>query len=65
MKATRESIISNMCMTWRHDYGLQKSDSSPLSSGMTDEERKALWRDMAQIFDNDIMPVFESFGIKF
>ena len=59
MKATREFIIANMCMTWRHDFGLQKTDSSLLSSGMTDDERKFLWNSMAQIFDNDIAPNME------
>ena len=58
---TREQIITNMCYTWRHDYGLVKySDPGgytfPLESGMTEQERFALWNQMAQIFDNDIAP---------
>jgi hypothetical protein len=28
-------------------------------SGMTEREREALYRDMAQIFDNDIAPYME------
>ncbi len=51
---TRESVITCMCYTFRHDYGLSKNDD--LSSGMTDAERSALWKTMAQIFDNDIAP---------
>lgn len=39
----REQIIENMCMTWRHDYGL-----------MEEKERQSLFNSMAQIFDNDI-----------
>ena len=52
-----------MCYTWRHDYGLVKEDdpggySFPVS-GMSEMERKTLWEQMAQIFDNDITPHME------
>ena len=58
---TREEIITSMCYTSRHDYGLIKESDPggydfPLSAGMTGSQRKALWKDMAQIFDNDILP---------
>jgi len=58
---TREQIITDMCYTWRHDYGLAKEKdpggySFPYLAGMTDEERQMLWRQMAQIFDNNIQP---------
>lgn len=57
---TREQIITSMCMTFRHDYGLEKSEgdnfSSKLSSGTTQVEREFLWKQMSQIFDNDIAP---------
>jgi hypothetical protein len=57
---TREDIITSMCYTWRHDYGFTKeADAYPLSSGMTREEQQFLWRQMAQIFDNDIAPHME------
>jgi hypothetical protein len=58
---TREQIITSMCYTMRHDYGLGKSEHSifDLSSGLTDREREALWQQMAQIFDNDIAPYME------
>ncbi len=59
----RELIITNMCYTWRHDYGLEKTVGTgfadTISSGMTKEERESLWRQMAQIFDNDIAPHME------
>ena len=55
-----------MCFTWRHDYGITKdwpndeaSYTSILTSGMTKAERESLWRQMAQIFDNDIAPHME------
>jgi len=39
----RTRIVNNMCMTWRHDYGL-----------LSDKDQKSLFKEMAQIFDNDI-----------
>lgn len=60
---TREDIIISMCLTYRHDFGLVKSTGEsgpwPFPAGMTDEEKKALYRQMAQIFDNDIAPYME------
>jgi len=55
---TREDIITAMCYTMRHDYGLGRPKDSPFpfDSGLTDQERLALWNQMAQIFDNDIAP---------
>jgi len=61
--ALRNGVITNMCYTYRHDYGLEKDIGngfiSELSAGMTQEERTALWNQMAQIFDNDIAPIME------
>ena len=45
-----------MCYTWRHDYGLERYSNELFSPGMTTKERKRLWDNMAQIFDNDIAP---------
>ncbi len=60
---TREQIITSMCYTMRHDYGLEKDLGNgfitELSAGMTDAERAALWRQMSQLFDNDIAPYME------
>ena len=54
---TRDEIITSMCYTYRHDYGLNKDPSDPpWVAGMTDLERKGLWLTMSQIFDNDIVP---------
>ena len=72
---TREDIITSMCYTYRHDYGLEKPypehDESAgvydlanvLQSGMYKHEREFLWKQMAQIFDNDIAPYME-FKVK-
>jgi hypothetical protein len=61
---TREEIITSMCYTYRHDYGLIKHPDPggytfPVESGMTKQEQSALWNQMAQIFDNDIAPYME------
>lgn len=60
---TREQIITDMCYTWRHDYGLDKTIGTGfadiMSAGMTKEEREVLWNQMAQIFDNNIAPHME------
>ena len=60
---TREEIITAMCYTWRHDYGLDKQEHDGpgglISAGLTDAERRLLWSQMAQIFDNDIAPHME------
>lgn len=61
---TREEIINDMCMTYRHDYRLEISEydkiEMPFMNGMTAAERKALFDTMAQIFDNDIAPLIDS-----
>lgn len=57
---TREDIITSMCYTYRHDYGLTRDPAdAPWVSGMTDIERKGLWKTMAQIYDNDIEPIMK------
>jgi hypothetical protein len=60
---TREEIITSMCYTWRHDYGLNKQEHDGpgglITAGLTAAERKLLWNKMAQIFDNDIAPYME------
>lgn len=57
---TREQVITEMCYTYRHDYGLTRSsDDPPWCAGMTDSERKGLWLTMSQIFDNNIAPYMQ------
>jgi hypothetical protein len=59
MKKTRERIITEMCYAWRHDFGLDKIEGdNGLPSGMTNEERKLLWDQMAEVYDNAIVPSF-------
>ena len=49
-----------MCYTWRHDYGLERNEHDGpgglIAVGLTTAEREFLWKQMAQIFDNDIAP---------
>lgn len=60
---TRDEIITSMCYTWRHDYGLdRKEHDGPgglISMGLTDAQREILRQKMEQIFDNDIAPNME------
>ena len=57
---TREQIITSMCLTYRHDYGLRKNPKDPTwISGMSEEQATYIWNQMAQIFDNDIAPYME------
>jgi hypothetical protein len=60
---TRDEIITSMCYTYRHDYGLEKTVGTGfadmISSGTTEQERRWIWAVMAQIFDNDILPHME------
>jgi hypothetical protein len=67
-----EEIITSMCYTMRHDYGIVKEPmeytgdnartifaNDYFNSGMYPEERELLWNQMAQLFDNDIAPHME------
>lgn len=54
---TKAEIVTAMCHTFRHDFGLWKHpDDASFVAGMTDVERNALQKQMEQIFDNDIAP---------
>lgn len=46
MPKTREQIINSMCLTWDHSYGI-----------MDPAKRRALFSDMAQVFDHEIAPL--------
>lgn len=57
---TREGVITNMCYTYDHAFGVDRdpngADVITNMMGYTKSERKALWDQMAQIYDNDIAP---------
>ena len=58
---------TSMYYTQRHDYGIVKDPDykrhddvfDDISAGMYQLERKQLWEQMAQLFDNDIAPYME------
>ena len=60
---TREDIILSMCYTFRHDFGIDIPEGPEnflfTPSGMSENDRKFLWIQMSQIFDNDIKPFME------
>ena len=59
----KEKTIHDMCMTYRHDYGLRKSkDEPPWTSGMTEEDAKMLYKTMEQIYTNNIEPLLKEFN---
>lgn len=59
---SKEEIIREMCMTYRHDYGLRKLPSDPpWTTGMTEADALMLYRTMEQIFDNNIAPILKHY----
>ena len=53
----RTSIIEAMCLTWRHDFGLERiNDALSVGCGMSDGERDFLRREMGQLFDHHFAP---------
>jgi len=57
-RKTKHRIISDMCYCVRHDYGILKLDGA-LESGMTKEERKALYAEMESVYNRCIEPYME------
>ena len=59
---SREQIITDMCYTYRHDYGLDKDPNDPpWIAGMTPEERKGLYTTMSQIYEHNIEPLLNQY----
>ena len=60
---TKEEIITDMCYTWRHDYGLDKKPDPSfmglISAGMTDLERQSLYKQMEQLYNHHIQPLVD------
>ncbi len=60
MRKNKNEIIHSMCMTYRHDYGLRKTEGDPpWTAGMTEQDAKMLYKTMEQIYNNDIEPFME------
>ena len=61
----KEQIIHDMCMTYRHDYGLRKNDNEPnWTAGMTEQDAKMLYKTMEQIYTNNIEPIIDHYKEK-
>jgi hypothetical protein len=64
MKSKKE-IITDMCYTYRSDYGLDKDPNSPSwCAGLTPEERMGLYNTMSNIYENNIEPLLKQQGEK-
>jgi len=62
---TKEEIITSMCYTYRHDFGLLKLDNEPSwTNGMTKKDAEMLYKTMEQIYNNDIEPILEHYKGK-
>ena len=46
-----EQLLRSMAMRFRHDFGIDADDNSPMSCGFTEREREALLRTMAQLYE--------------
>ena len=52
----RQRIIESMCLTWRHDFGLDAPAPGSLASGMTERGRQHLRGEMGKLFDLHFAP---------
>lgn len=64
----RDAIVTGMCMTWGHDYGLLKTSEErelvgdaifKIMCGMTQQERDSLYSRMNQVFEHNIKPLLD------
>jgi len=57
-KKQKKDIIFDMCMTYRHDFGLLLTDKEkelfPFAGGLIKQEQERIYNDMKQIFENCI-----------
>lgn len=62
MIKSKEDVILSMCLTYNHAYVLPTKpddDDSPLNCALTASEKEYVYRQMKQIFENDIEPYME------
>lgn len=48
----KHQLAAAMCLTWRHDFALQRQPDDPLSSGTTQTEREYLHRKMLALIEH-------------
>lgn len=68
MIPNKEKLITDICVTLRHDYGLDKPQHAEhnrrcLTSGMTQAERMVLRMEAGQIVDNVIVPYLQQLEV--
>jgi len=56
----RDRMVESMCLTWRHDFGLDKLEGCDFCSGMTDKEREHLRGQMGKLFDHHFAPALSA-----
>jgi len=57
---SKEEIINEMCLDYRHDYGIRKLDTDPpWTSGMTEKDAKSLYNVMEQLYNQIVEPRLE------
>lgn len=56
----RDRVVESMCLTWRHDFGLDKLEGCDFCSGMTDKEREHLRGQMGKLFDHHFAPALSA-----
>ena len=62
---TKTEIIHDMCLSYRHDYGLRKQEGEPSwTSGMTVKDAEMLYKTMEQIYNNNIEPIINHYKGK-
>lgn len=60
---SKEEIIHDMCMSYRHDYGLRKLPGDPSwTAGMTEEDAIMLYKTMESIYNHNIEPLLKEFN---
>lgn len=63
MKKTKEQIIYEMCLDYRHDYGLRKLDTDPpWTSGLTERDAKSLYKVMEDLYTTVLEPRMKEQG---
>lgn len=60
---SKQEIITDMCYTSRHDYGLSKEINDPflgsITAGMTEMEKLSLYKQMEQLYTHHIQPLVD------
>lgn len=60
MNNIKHKIVTDMCFTLRHDYGLHRDETDTPTCGMTEREREALYNSMSQVYDHHIAQLVDA-----